>query len=458
MKAEGPDSPPGRTWLYEPTFPDEWVRRPLYVLADWVNGLAFRDIQFSPAGLPVIKIAEIKDGVSGQTKFTSQSFDESVRVRSGDLLYSWSGQPETSIDAYWWRGPDGWLNQHIFKVTPRIGVDPVFLYYLLRYLKPNFVGIARNKQTTGLGHVTRRDLENLRVGLPLIEEQRAIARVLGSLDDKIELNRRMSETLEAMARALFKSWFVDFEPVRAKAQGRDPGLPQAIADLFPNSMEESELGEIPAGWRVGPLRAVADLAVGGDWGRDVPLDGDIEVRCLRGVDIDALRRTGWSDAPRRYVSAGSLEKRLPSPTDVLIEGSGECGRSLAFSAALATVYAEPIIYSNFCKRFVTHSAGMATYVEYVLNGLVERGEMKGFVTGTAMPNLDHRGLLSSQAVVIPPDPLLLRFADFVATVRSRLFSAESRTLADIRDTLLPRLISGEIRVPEAERMLKAAPA
>ena len=87
-----------------------------------------------------------------------------------------------------------------------------------------------------------------------LDEQRAIAHILGTLDDKIELNRRMNETLEAMARALFKSWFVDFDPVRAKAEGRDTGLPREIADLFPDGFEESELGEVPRGWQVGGIR------------------------------------------------------------------------------------------------------------------------------------------------------------------------------------------------------------
>ena len=211
----------GKNWLYRPRFPEHWKRKPLYDIAKWVNGLAFRNIQFSPTGRPIIKIAEIKNGVSGQTKFTHQTFEESVRVRSGDLLFSWSGQPETSIDAFWWRGPEGWLNQHVFRVTPTDGVDTIFFFYLLRYLKPNFIGIAQNKQTTGLGHVTKHDLENIEVAIPNLSEQRAIAHVLGTLDDKIELNRRMNETLEAMARALFKSWFIDFDPVRAKAALRN---------------------------------------------------------------------------------------------------------------------------------------------------------------------------------------------------------------------------------------------
>ena len=257
-----PTRKPEKDWLYYPQFPEHWVRSSLYSMAKWINGLAFRNIQFSEAGMPVIKIAEIKGGISGQTKFTEQTFDQSVQVISGDLLLSWSGQPETSIGAFWWKGPDGWLNQHIFRVTPESSVDEIFFYYLLQYLKPNFVAIARNKQTTGLGHVTKQDLEEIEAALPPLPEQLAIARVLGALDDKIELNRRMNETLEEMARALFKSWFVDFDPVRAKMEGRWrrgeslPGLPADLYDLFPNRLVDSELGEIPEGWGVKGLGQV----------------------------------------------------------------------------------------------------------------------------------------------------------------------------------------------------------
>ncbi len=98
----------------------------------------------------------------------------------------------------------------------------------------------------------------LDLDVPPLYEQRAIAHILGTLDDKIELNRRMNETLEAMARALFKSWFVDFDPVRAKAEGRDPGLPKPLADLFPDSFEDSELKEIPKGW-TDPLPKIVDV-------------------------------------------------------------------------------------------------------------------------------------------------------------------------------------------------------
>jgi len=208
--------------LYRPQFSSEWDNRVLYDLSEWVNGMTFRNIHFSLIGKPVIKIAEIKNGISGQTKFSEAEYNPIYYVTDGDMLFSWSGQPETSIDVFRWRGPDGWLNQHIFKVHPKAGCQELYFFYLLKYLNPNFVRIARNKQTTGLGHVTKKDLQNITVGIPSDTEQRAIAHILGSLDDKIELNRRMNKTLEAMARAIFKSWFVDFDPVRTKAGGRDP--------------------------------------------------------------------------------------------------------------------------------------------------------------------------------------------------------------------------------------------
>jgi type I restriction enzyme S subunit len=149
-----------------------------------------------------------------------------------------------------WHGAN--LTENAARITNIKGVDPRYLFYVLsssyglEEIKARTVGSAQGK----LPLYSIRDIEVL---IPSLLEQRAIAHILGTLDDKIELNRRMNETLEAMARALFKSWFVDFDPVRAIAKGRDPDLPQSVADLFPDSFEDSELGEIPKGWGVGTL-------------------------------------------------------------------------------------------------------------------------------------------------------------------------------------------------------------
>ena len=169
---------------------------PLYDLAKWKNGLAFKNIQFSEKGKPVIKIAELKNGISEQTKFTQDLFDESVALRSGDMLFSWSGNPETSIDVFYYDLPDGWLNQHIFKVTP-VGVEKEYLYYLLKYYKPVFTAIASNKQTTGLGHVTVKDLKELIVDVPSEKVQREIGDVLSALDARIVSNAKINDNLAA---------------------------------------------------------------------------------------------------------------------------------------------------------------------------------------------------------------------------------------------------------------------
>ena len=185
---------------------------PIFDLADWKNGLAFKQFAFSDSGKPIIKIAELKNGVSSQTSFTQQEFDKSVYLTKGDLLFSWSGNPETSIDVFWYNLPDGWLNQHIFKVTPKDGVNKVYLYYLLKYLKPEFTAIASNKQTTGLGHVTVKDLKELTVSLPDLEHQTQIGKYLNMIDQAIRTNQKINDNLLDQMQTLYKSWFVDFLP------------------------------------------------------------------------------------------------------------------------------------------------------------------------------------------------------------------------------------------------------
>ncbi|WP_071923383.1 restriction endonuclease subunit S [Chelatococcus daeguensis] len=413
-----------RGWLFHPVFPQDWQRSPLYPLAQWVNGIAFRDIQFSASGRPVIKIAEIKGGISEQTKFTEQTFDESVLVRSGDLLFSWSGQPETSIDAFWWRGPEGWLNQHVFKVTPREGIDATFFFYLLRYLKPNFVGIARNKQTTGLGHVTKRDLETIVVGVPDSAEQRAIAHILGALDDKIELNRKMAATLEAMARAIFKAWFVDFEPVRAKQDGRDPGLPPRIADLFPDRLVETEEDEIPEGWQWGTVADVLELAYG-----------------------KALKATDRRPGPFPVYGSGGIngyhDSALVGGPAIIVGRKGSVG----------TIYWEDDPCFPIDTVFYVVPRLALTFCFYLL----ETQGLQGMNTDAAVPGLNRSNVYRLE-VVIPDGAVVKEFDQIARNLRSRIRIAreEERTLAALRDTLLPKLISGELRVKDAKKFLERA--
>lgn len=176
----------------------------LFELAIWKNGLAFRSIDFSESGLPVIKIAELNNGISESTRYTNAKYSKDVFLTKGDMVFSWSGNPDTSIDVYRYTLPDGWLNQHIFKVTPNQKlVDKDYLFYLLKYLKSRFKKIARNKQTTGLGHVTIADIKKMQLVLPQKESQIKIGRILRSLDDKIESNNRANNILQQQAQAIY---------------------------------------------------------------------------------------------------------------------------------------------------------------------------------------------------------------------------------------------------------------
>lgn len=170
---------------------------PLFELAEWKNGLAFKKADFSSTGKPVIKIAELKNGITPSTQYTDSEYDVSAYLRKGDMLFSWSGNPETSIDVFWYALPDGWLNQHIFKVTPKKFVDRNYLYYLLKSLKPKFTAIASNKQTTGLGHVTVKDLKEMLVELPDISTQKVIGNYLVAIDAKATVNKELNDNLAA---------------------------------------------------------------------------------------------------------------------------------------------------------------------------------------------------------------------------------------------------------------------
>ena len=428
----------GKNWLYFPQFPRHWKRKPLYSMAKWVNGLAFRKIQFSPMGKPVIKIAEIKGGISGQTKFTQQSFNESVYIRPGDLLFSWSGQPETSIDAFWWRGPEGWLNQHIFRVTPDDSIDTTFFYYLLRYLKPNFVGIARNKQTTGLGHVTRRDLEHIEAALPPIPEQRAIAHILGTLDDKIELNRRMNETLEEMARALFKSWFVDFDPVRAKMEGRDPGLPKHLADLFPDRLVDSELGLIPEGWEVGCFGDVVDQIRD----NENPLASPDTV--FRHFSIPAFDKNQWP-LTERGEDIKSQKSRVPPGVILLSKLNPETERVWFVDVASD----ERTICSTEFLVLLARQPFQRSYVYCLARSQFFRQQIESLVTGTSKSHQRApAGAVLALETIIPSTPVIRAFDQQASVLLERTvgYRRETITLAAQRDALLPKLISGELRV------------
>jgi len=184
--------------------PGGWDVGALYDRAHYINGLAFGAGDFSQGrvGLPVIKIGELKDGITSQTKFTLNDLDPKYRIKAGDILFAWSGSPDTSIDIFIWTGVDGWLNQHIFKIEVQHPEERTYVYFLLRFFKPVFIEVARNKQTTGLGHVTAQDLKRLKTPVPSKDALRAFNRVAEPLFQRAYSCRQESVTLRAIRDAL----------------------------------------------------------------------------------------------------------------------------------------------------------------------------------------------------------------------------------------------------------------
>ncbi|MEL6919661.1 MAG: restriction endonuclease subunit S [Pseudomonadota bacterium] len=180
--------------------PEGWEKRVLHDLTEWVNGAAYKNMHFSkePDALPVIKIAELKAGVTKTTKHTNTALGDKYRIKNGEVLFSWSGNPDTSIETFIWSGGDAWLNQHIFAVRPNGEVDQSVLYFLLKHLRPQFAEIARDKQTTGLGHVTKQDLKGMRVCLGSDEVESAATEVFKPMFAKLYANQQENQTLAAL--------------------------------------------------------------------------------------------------------------------------------------------------------------------------------------------------------------------------------------------------------------------
>jgi type I restriction enzyme S subunit len=289
---------------------------------------------------------------------------------------------------------------------------------------------------------SRDEFYRLPVAVPPLPEQRAIAHILGTLDDKIELNRRMNETLEAIARAIFKSRFVDFDPVRAKAEGRDPGLPNHIADLFPDRFEDSELGEIPEGYGVSPLDRVAEFLNGLALQKYPPGDGPT----LPVIKIAQLRKGSSEGADR--CNANLPAEYIVGDGDVLFSWSGslECvlwtggigGLNQHLFKVTSSRYPRWFFYlwiHQHLSDFRAIASGKATTM-----GHIQRYHLS-----------DAKTVIPDAETLDVADRLLSPLMDEGVSLR-----LESRTLAALRDALLPKLISGELRVKDAERILEGA--
>jgi len=374
-------------------------------------------------GIPIITVENLGDNRIVTDDVPKVSECDYIRLqryslKKGDVVFSRVG----SVDrrALVTEREDGWLfSGRCIRVRPDPSkIDSGYLSWFFGlsgfkdYVRKIAFGATMPSLNTNL-------MEMLPIYYPSLEEQHAIAHILGTLDDKIELNRQMNETLEAIARAIFKSWFIDFDPVRAKMEGRKPfGMDEETAALFPDSFEDSELGEIPKGWNIQRLDSLLELTYGkpGDYNDDES----------RGVPVYGSNgQIGWTGEP-------------------LVKGPGIIVGRKGSSGIVTWSHSDffPIDTTFYVNSKIGNEE--MRYLYHVLMSL----NLPDLTINAGVPGL-NRNDAHSQQVVIPSQEIIKAFCSFISPFIERIASneKESRILSLIRDTLLPKLISGEIRIP-----------
>ena len=424
-------------WAGEPMM-EGWKHIKLRDVAELNGGYAFKSSQYTEKGRLVLRTVNIRDDFSitleGATYISEEDAPHFSKfsLKDKDTLFVMVAATLGKVGYVRSDVLPALLNQNMWVIRAIPGcIDPAFLHFCFRELSRVPLAWVSGSARSFL---RRDDVRNLEFHLPPLPEQRAIAHILGTLDDKIELNRRMNETLEAMARALFKSWFVDFDPVRAKMEGRDIGLPQHLADLFPDRLVESELGEIPEGWEVGVLGNVLRQRV---------------ERCL------ASKET----ASRPYVPIDCITPRSLFLTE---SKPGEEAKS-----SLTKFYTGDLIFGAlrpyYHKVCIAPFDGTTRTTAFVLYPkrkhdfafatlLLHDPDTIDFATrnstGSTIPYAVWTDSMEAMATIIPTSGVLKAFDNTVRPFLMRIPQPyyESRTLAELRNALLPKLILGDLRV------------
>jgi len=411
------------------------------------------------AGMPVRHIAD-----KAATRKTLQPFDILIETAGGS-----KGNPTGKTVLL---RPQLFEKSHLpltcasfarFLRVDRNQVDAEFLYWNLQSMYRN--GVIENYQVqhTGIARFQfTKFADSVEIDLPPMDEQRHVAAVLGTIENRIALLRETNSTLEAIAQALFKSWFVDFDPVHAKQQGVAPvGMDEATAALFPDSFEESTLGLVPRGWECINLADLTRRFGGsiqtGPFGSQLHASDYVESGVPVVMPKDIVNRRATTDSIARVdpKDADRLSRHKLQAGDIVFSRRGDVERH-----ALITEREAGWLCGTGClllrPGLKWKSPG---FLSMLLDAPRARTWLVQHAVGATMPNL-NTGILGSVPVVLPSSPLLSAFEELAsATEEQRSRNASmAETLATLRDTLLPRLISGQLRLPEAQAALTEAAA
>ena len=315
-------------------------------------------------------------------------------------------------------------NQQINSIIVNDNNDIDFVYYLLKSLWAYFKNYEG--QSTALSILNKTQFSKIKVQIPNIGMQKKIASVLKLLDEKIELNNTINNNLEQQAQALFKQWFID-NPESAK-------------------------------WSIGTFSELIESTLNGDWGKETPTGNNTEkVYCIRGADIPEVKAGNKGKMPTRYILPKNLANKRLEAGDIVVEISGgsptqSTGRCTAITQSLLDRYDSSMVCTNFCKA-IKPKNGYSLLIYYYWQYIYEKGVFFSYENGTTgIKNLDFTGFIETEPIVIPPFDKVQAFDNYCKSIFNQVFAngKQSEQLASLRDTLLPKLMSGELDVSDIE--------
>lgn len=430
-----------------------WEPLQLGDLVDFSNGLNFSE-KNDGAGLKIVRVKDFGDNHFVSWTDLSEINPEGLKISAKNFLepediviVRSNGNKDLVGRSMIYAGPPGTTAFAGFCIRARVDraqASPQYVHYWLRSPSTR-EKLSREGGGTGIQNVSQGLLKMQEINLPPLEEQQEIAAILGALDDKIELNRKTAATLEEMARSLYRSWFVDFDPVWAKLEGRAPAhMDATTAALFPDRFDDEGL---PEGWKASPLLDVVELLSGGTPKTSVSEFWDGQIKWASAKDVSQCGQTFLLDTERKITKAGldrSSTKIVPRFSTVVVARGATTGRACMFGEDIAM---NQTCYALKSRDDLPFFANCLFMTEVLGITLAAHGSVFDTITTKT---------LQASTVVTPPVELARSFEAIVSPMfmKNLELSKENQTLANLRDTLLPRLMSGELRVGDAQEQVE----
>ncbi|CBY87045.1 MULTISPECIES: restriction endonuclease subunit S [Haemophilus] len=444
----------------------DWKEYKLGELATFYNGRAYKNGEFKTSGTPIVRIQNLTG--EGKTVYSDLQLDENKYIENGDLIYAWSA----TFGPYIWRGEKSIYHYHIWKIVCNEKIiDKFYFYYKLKLISDS---LKDNGNGSIFIHITKSFMENFKIKIPSLEKQKYISNILSNLDKKIRFNTQINQTLEQIAQALFKSWFVDFDPVRAKVQALSEGMsleqaelaamqaisgktpeeltalsqtqPDCYAELaetakaFPCEMVEVDGVEVPKGWEYKPADELFDIGIGKtplrketEWFSTNPDD-------MQWISIKDMGNSGvFITESSEFLTNQAVDKfnirKIPENT-VLLSFKLTIGR-VSITTCETTTNEAIAHFKITDKSFLTTEYLYLFFQQFDFNSLGSTSSIATAVNSKTIKGIE---------ILIPNEELIKAFQMKISNIFAQIknLTIENKNLVETRDLLLPRLLNGEL--------------